>query len=193
VLSQGVPTRSTEPIRLRLLTVLSPEIQNVNVGAQSHVVGEIIARIVRIFVEHDVIAVPQPAVTKGNIDGRNAEIEAPEPETTGSAATKPPYVMGAEFTREMTVLPRVIEVVSRIPAVVPNPLIVPRMNVRRIRMSRSISVVGMFGSLLVRLRVSRWSRSMSRNVSATNLWPAAARMFFTMLPSTRPLLRNHKG
>lgn len=131
-------------VQARGLSVLSPEIQNVNVGAKSYIVGEIPPRIVWVLVQHDVIAVPEPVITKGNISRCNAEVVAAEPEPIGAATTKPPYMMRTEFTREMTVLPRMIEVIVRIAAVVPDPLIIPRINMRRVGMSGPVNVVAVF-------------------------------------------------
>jgi hypothetical protein len=45
----------------------------VDVGAQTNVVGEVIAGIIRIVIDHDVVVVPQPVVGIVVVVGRNLE------------------------------------------------------------------------------------------------------------------------
>jgi len=54
---------------------------NVDVRASPFVVSEIVAGMIRIFVDHDIVAVPVPAIAKLHIVRRDAEIKSVEPET----------------------------------------------------------------------------------------------------------------
>ena len=118
------------PCRLR------SEIQNVDVSAEPYVVGEVVAVVVGIFVDHDVVTIPKPVVAESDVEGRDAEIESAEPETTRAAACEVPAVLRAEATSKVSMLPGMIEVVVGIAAacVVADPFSVG-VNVRSIRMT----------------------------------------------------------
>jgi hypothetical protein len=105
---------------------LSSEISDVNVAAQSHIVGEIPAVVVGIVVDHNVVAVPEPVIAITDIKSRDAKKESAEPEAARTASAKAPPVTGAEAAFKVTMLPRMIEMEARIiaPVVVPDPLAV---------------------------------------------------------------------
>ena len=63
-----------------------------NVGAEAHVVGQVVARVVRVFVDHDVVGVPEPAIAICQVKGRNVPVPAVEPEPAGAAAAEVPNV-----------------------------------------------------------------------------------------------------
>ena len=65
---------------------LHAEILDVHISAETHVIGEIPADVVRIVVDDDLIGVPEPAVAEGKIGCSNIPIPAVEPETGGASA-----------------------------------------------------------------------------------------------------------
>lgn len=112
--------------RASLLRQLRSEIQHVDVGSEPHVVGQVIAVVVWIFVDNDVVAIPKPVVAESEVIGSNAEIEASEPEAVGAAAAEMPAVVAAESAGKASVLPGMIDVVVEIVAarIVADPLAV---------------------------------------------------------------------
>lgn len=115
------------------------EILNVNVSAQSHVVGKVPADVVRIVIDDDLIAIPEPVIGKANIKGSDAEEEAAKPETARSAALNPENVPRAKAAPKMSVLPGTIKVVMRIvtAGIMADPFVVG-VNMGRVRMSRLV-------------------------------------------------------
>jgi hypothetical protein len=112
----------------------------VNVCTEPHVVGEIPTHVVGIFIDHNLIAVPQPIADVAHVDRGHAEIESAEPETAGAASGKPPDVMGPKASAEVAVLPRVIEMQFGPRFLVSDPRAVV-MDVRSVGMTLSIAKV----------------------------------------------------
>lgn len=83
-----------------------------NVSAQPDIVGQVPAVVVRVFIDDDVIAVPEPVPAVTKVKGRDAEVEAAKPEAIGAASAKVPSVMRAETTGEVAVLPGMVEVIG---------------------------------------------------------------------------------
>lgn len=106
-----------------------------NVGTQSHVVGEIPTYVIGVVIKGDVVPVPPPIATVSGIGGRYVEIIAPEPETARTASLQMPDMTRAKSAVEMPVLPRMVEMETHILAspVVSHPLAI-RMNVRTVGM-----------------------------------------------------------
>ena len=69
---------------------------------------------VGIFIDHDLIAVPEPVGTQGQVEGCNAESPAVKPESTGTASANAPDVAASEAAGEVPVLPGMIEVEPRV-------------------------------------------------------------------------------
>ena len=117
------------------------EILDVDVGAKPHVVGEVPAIVIRIFVDHDLIGSPVPAIAEGKVNGSDGEVETAEPEALSIAASNAPHMAFAESAGEVTVLPRMFEVIVRIIAarIVANPLVVG-VNVRSVGMAIFVDV-----------------------------------------------------
>jgi len=132
---------------------LGSQIHYVDVGAQPHVVGEVPAVVVGIFVDDDVVAVPEPVAAVGEIECADAEIEAAEPEAAGTASGEMPDVAAAEAAGEVAVLPGMIEMHAGIvtAGVVADPFAVG-MDVRGVGMS----------GLVVEVR-GGWSRMRNRS------------------------------
>jgi len=66
---------------------------------------------VRIVIDHHLVAVPQPIITVVIIIGCGTEIVSPKPETVTAPALYPVNVPAAEAAIEAPVLPRMIDVI----------------------------------------------------------------------------------
>lgn len=180
-----------------------------DVGAQPCVVGQVPAGIIGIVIEHDIVTVPKPAITKGYIGRGNTEEETAKPEAIRSATFNPPDVPCTDLSGKMPVLPGMIQVIARIvSAFVPNPLVIVRVDVGRFRVSWLIVESAIVLRRLIvwplLLRNLDWrivsgaNGTVCRDVSAANfrtlrptLLPAA--LFSTFLfSSTTTLLRDHE-
>jgi len=117
---------------------LLPEIVHVGVGPQPGVVREIPADVVRIVVDRDVIAVPEPVVDIGELPRRDAEEEAVEKEAISVSSPEPEWT--PEPARETPVLKGMIEVEASItPAgIVSDPPAIG-VNVGRVGMPRFVA------------------------------------------------------
>jgi hypothetical protein len=157
-----------------ILRLLSARVLHVDIGAESHVVGEIPAFMVWVIVDHDLVAVPKPVIAVGEVKGGNAEIKAAKPETVGTAARDAPHVATAEASVIATVLPGMIEVKAGIvsPGVMPDPLAVV-VDVRGFGVVFLITIsLGCRSSR----RATNWGGPTVRNVSATDRMTSAATM-----------------
>jgi hypothetical protein len=76
-----------------------------DVSANAHVVGEVPAVVIGIFVNYDVVAVPAPVIAVSVVGGGDAEIEAAEPEAIPISAREMPDMLAAEAAGEVSVLP----------------------------------------------------------------------------------------
>jgi hypothetical protein len=113
----------------------------VGIGAQPHVISQVIAFVVRVLVNHDLIAIPEPAGAEGDVEGSHAEEEAAESEALGSPSRKMPDMTGAKAAGEVSMLPGMVEVVIGVTlaGIVSYPLTVS-VNVRSLRMSRLVGI-----------------------------------------------------
>jgi len=92
-------------------TGLGSQVLNVDVGAESYVVGEVPAVVVGIVVDDDVVAVPKPLVAEADVEVGDAEVETAEPKASRTAACQMPDVAAADAAGEASMLPGMIEVV----------------------------------------------------------------------------------
>ncbi len=95
------------------LTCLAEKL-DVNVSTQPDVVRQVPAHVVRIIVNHDVVAVPIPVAAVLIIVGGHAEIKAIKPEAAGSSAGQVPAVACTDSAVKVAVRPRMIQVVVRV-------------------------------------------------------------------------------
>jgi hypothetical protein len=58
----------------------------VNVNTETRVVGQIIAYVIRIGVNDNLVGIPKPPIAIGDIKGRYAPVEVVEPETAWTAS-----------------------------------------------------------------------------------------------------------
>ena len=123
---------------------------------------------IRVFVDDDVIRVPQPAVAESNIVRCYAPVPSAEPETARSTAFNPPHIMRSKPTREVPMLPRMIHAIVGIiaPRVMAYPL-VARIHVRNIGMSLLVHVIPLLFQRLVHIAVLIVLRSCAWN---TVIW-----------------------
>src|SRR5579864_272182 len=132
---------------------------------------------VRIVVEDDVVAVPEPAVDIVVVIRGDGEPEAAEAEAVAASPLQPVDVLRADDAREVPVLPGMIEVVVRVAAagVVPHPLIALGMHVRGVGMPGRLGVVGASAALRCGGPSGCAGRrgAVSRDVTAADLGPAA--------------------
>jgi len=116
------------------------EILDVDVGAESGVVGQVPAVVVGIFVDDDGIAVPIPVVGVVVVVGSYAEIEAAEPKALAVSSANVIDVAAAKAAGEAAVFPGMIEMIVRVAAtgIVADPSAIV-VDVRRIRMTLPIA------------------------------------------------------
>lgn len=152
--------------------LLPSQILNVDVGAESYVVGEIPAVVVGVFVDYDVIGIPKPVIAEGEIKSRDGEVETAKPETAGATTPDAPDVAAAEAAGEVAVLPGVIEVEAGLVSavVVPYPPAVV-VDVRGFGVTFIVAIGGL-GRSFVR-HAMRGRGTMMRNVTATYCMAAA--------------------
>ena len=146
-----------------------------DIGPKAHVVSQVPAIVVGIFVDHDVVTVPVPAVAEANVVGSHAEIEAAEPKTAGATSRKMPDVSTAKTAGKATVLKGMVQMVVRIVAarVVANPFSV----------GVNVGSIGM-PSLVVEMTILLWSmRRAHRRWTVRGDMPTRRTVFPTLRPS----------
>ena len=145
-----------------------PHVLDMDIGAEPDVVGQVPAVVVGIFVNHDIVAIPEPIAAIAEVEGGYAETKTAEPEAVRASAAKMPHMAAAEAAGEVSVLKGMIEMIVNVAAagVVANPLAVV-MDVGSVGMPRF--VVEMRGRLR-RMRRARRSGTVLGNVGspATN-------------------------
>ena len=149
-----------------------------DVGAEARVVGQVPAIVVRIFVNDDLIGIPEPVVAETVVVRSDVEVETAKPEAGRAAAGEAEPMAAAEAARKASMLPRMIEMVVGIIAagVVADPFIVG-MDVGGVRVSGLVAEDGMF---LDRTRIAtERSWTVSGNVSTANAmrWMLRGRSF----------------
>jgi hypothetical protein len=97
-----------------------------NVSAQARIISEVVAGVIRVFIDHDLVTIPIPIIDEAVVVGRHAEIEAIEPEAVASAAAETENVARPEAAGESAMFPGAVPVdlEACIVAVVSDPLIV---------------------------------------------------------------------
>jgi len=92
-----------------------------HIGSEADIVGKIPAIVVRIFVNHDVIGVPQPVTAIIVVGGGDGEGEAAEEEPFPAASGQTPDVILSEAAGEASMLKRTVDSITRIAAAVTIP------------------------------------------------------------------------
>lgn len=70
---------------------LPTEIHDVDISAKAHIVGQVPAWMVGIFVDDDVIGVPEPAIAESDVDRRDRPELSMKPEPARPASGKPDF------------------------------------------------------------------------------------------------------
>ena len=132
------------------------EVHHVNVGAEADVVGQVPAVVIGILVNDNLVGVPQPFVAVADIRIGNAEVEAAEPETAGTAANDAPDMAAAEAAVEVAVLPGMLDMEAGVIAagVVADPLPVG-VDVRSFGVAFPVGIVATLRLLMLRLLMLR--------------------------------------
>ena len=143
------------------------------IRAEARVIGEVPPNVVRVVVNHDRVAVPEPAVDEAIIERRHAEEEAAKPEAIPVSSLQVVDVVVSDAARKTSVLERVIEVIVGIAGagIVSDPPAIA-VDVRSIRMSLMVDKSSRSAGIppVRRRRTMRW------NVTATNATASAARV-----------------
>src|SRR5579863_7571193 len=123
----------------------SAQVHHVDIGAEAGVIRQVPAGMIRVFVNDDVVGIPEPAVHKANVIRGNAPIPIPETEAVRVAAGQVPMVRGAEAAFKPPMFPWIVQVIVRIvtPGVVADPALAV-VDMRGIGMAGVVAVVGVF-------------------------------------------------
>jgi hypothetical protein len=110
-----------------------------HIGAQAQVVGQLAAHVIRIFVDHDLVRIPEPVAAIDDIHRSDVEAITAKAEASRSASREAPNVVRAETTSEVPMLPRMVEMETGVvaPSVMSDPPAV-LVHVRRLQMTRLI-------------------------------------------------------
>ena len=175
-----------------------------NVDAQSHVVGQVPAIVVRVIIDHNLIAVPEPAIAEAKVSLRNAEVESAEPKTRWTASRQVKDMTPTDTARNSSVLERPVEVVAGIAAarVMSDPFVVG-VNVGRfgmpgfIRKTPAFRRGWLFRPARLLLRLARalgasWRRTVRRDMSAAHASHSTAAAPLRTAPSLRGSARGEK-
>ena len=92
------------------------EILHVHERHEPDVVGQVPAIVIGIFVDDNLIGIPQPIVGVRDVVRCDAEVKAVEPEARRAAPDEVKYMRAAEASGEAAVLPRMIEMIVGIVA-----------------------------------------------------------------------------
>jgi hypothetical protein len=137
--------------------------------------------VIRILINHDRIAIPNPVADEAIVVRRNPEVETVKPESFPVSTPQVEDVPPPEAASEVPMLPRSVQVIMRIiaPRIMSDPLIIT-VNVWRFRMSRLVGKSAAFrGTASGRLLNSSRRRSLSRNVPTPKTMTTATLFFMT--------------
>jgi hypothetical protein len=163
----------------------------VHVGPQPDVVSQIVAHIIRIVVNHDVIAVPEPVIDISKIGVCDREVETAKTKAVRIASTQPPNMSCTNGAGKVPVLPRTVKMVTRVMSFMAYPTIVFCVDMGCFRMAFRIAIRVRRWCRLVRNGARRWMRrSMSRRRTMSRNVPVAYAVFAAMLWRLRVLLRS---
>ena len=110
------------------------------IRAQTDVVGKIPADVIRIVVDHDIVAIPVPIAAVVNIIGRDREEKSANIEAVRATAPQTPHMLRPNPAFEVAVFPGMIQVVIGIGAtgVMSHPVVILSVHVRSFRVVRLI-------------------------------------------------------
>lgn len=167
------------PIELRAAIspcgLVWPHVHDMHIGTKPDVISQVPAVVIGVLEDRDVVGVPKPVAAVADVKVGDCKTKTAEPEQVRASATEAPDMSAAETTGEVSVLPRVIQMIVRIVSarVMPNPLAVI-VDVRRVWMPRL--VIEMLATLSHRMRSARRSRTVRRNVRRSTANAVSAAM-----------------
>jgi hypothetical protein len=146
---------------------------DVDIRAQTHVIGEIPAWMIWVIIKHDVIRIPHPIAAVRDVVRSDGEKPAFNGKPRWAAAMNSPDVVSPHNTREVAALPGMVEMVMRIiaAAIMSDPAVIFGVDVRRFRVPLHVVKLAVFvscGCAVSRHAHRRGCRAMCRDVSASN-------------------------
>src|SRR5665213_953857 len=99
---------------MRPVPLLLSQVYDVRVRTQPDIVREIVARVIRIEIEHDVVAIPEPVAGIVIVVRRDVEVEPAQVEPLPVATMNAPDMLRTDRLRELAMRPRLSEVVVRV-------------------------------------------------------------------------------
>ena len=150
------------------------EVLDVDVRSEPGVVGEIPTNVIGIFINHDLVRVPKPAIAKRDIIRSDAKVEATKPEAIRTASSQPPHMTAAKAASEVSMFPGMVEMVVNIirASLMPDPLTVG-MNVGSVRVpvliGKGTVLGGCRGIASHRSRTVRWNMTAANSFNATSV------------------------
>jgi hypothetical protein len=136
--------------------------------------------VIRVFIDHDRVAVPKPVIHVVKLERGNGEIKSVEPEAPRASSREVKLMAAAESAGEASVLPRMLNMQAWIVAahVMADPVVIG-VNVGSFRMPGPVGKSAAFRSRLrrpfrlrgvwLRSRLSGGRRAMRRDVPAANV------------------------
>jgi hypothetical protein len=139
---------------------------------------------VGVFVDYDIVAIPEPVIAEGKVKRRDREVETAEPEAAGTASPQAPDMAAAEAAGEAAMLPGVIEVEAGLVSavVVPYPPAIV-VDMRGFGVTFVVTI-GSLGGSFVR-HAMRGRGAMMRNVTFTHCMAASTSAMVFMLRQDR--------
>src|SRR5258707_4532483 len=155
--------------------LLVPQIHDMNVCSRSGVVGQIPARMVRVVIDNDGVAIPEPVADVGVIEWSNTEEETVKPETLPAAASQVELVLTPKASGKAPMLPGPLEMKTMIVAskVVSDPSAIA-MDVGSFRVPGRVGESPVFHFAMTFRNATLWhmrcgrGRPMRRNETATD-------------------------
>ncbi len=111
-----------------------------DVGPQPDVVSQIVAYVVGIVINHDVITVPEPVIDISKIRVCDRKVETAKAKAVRIAPTQPPNMPCADGAGKVSMLPRMVKMVADIVSFMAYPTIVFCMHMGCFRMAFRIAV-----------------------------------------------------
>ena len=118
------------------------QIHHMHIGPKPGVVCEVPAGMIGILVNHDGVAIPEPAINIAKLVWEYAEKVTVKPEPIAVPALEPENMAGSKTAAKASMFPRMIKVEASIirSRIVPDPFTV-RLDVGRVRMPGSVGKV----------------------------------------------------
>jgi len=145
----------------------------VHIRAKPDVISQVVARIVRIIIKNDVIAVPEPIIAINDVRVCHFKEVSAKTKAVWIATSKAPDMMRTNGSPKVPVFPWMVKMKTRIMPLMAYPAIIICVNVRRFRMAWLIAESRMVWLALSWMRnwmrrSVRWRWATGWNVTSTN-------------------------